>query len=49
MYLTGRGLDGPRPFRIGWTHTANERKDNTMDFETVQDYVDALKRVWGGR
>ncbi len=27
MYFTGRGLDGPRPFRIGLTYTANERKD----------------------
>nr|DAO03684.1 MAG TPA: hypothetical protein [Caudoviricetes sp.] len=25
-HLTGRGLDSPRPFRIGWTHTAKERK-----------------------
>ena len=47
-HLTGWGLDGPHPFRIGLTHTANERKENTpWTSKKPQDYVDALKRLEG--
>nr|DAV93989.1 MAG TPA: hypothetical protein [Caudoviricetes sp.] len=28
-HLTGRGLDGPRPFRVGWTHSNREKGDSS--------------------